>query len=137
VTHNEKASAVPHTELRLPYELKSARVARYIVEAFVAEQKLDRSTHHACVIASELVTNAVLYGAEPIALTVRCHDGDLTVEVADGDAGGIDNVRLRAVDQRTSGGRGLRIVAALADSWGTRKLKSGKAVWATTRMGRP
>jgi anti-sigma regulatory factor (Ser/Thr protein kinase) len=121
---------VSRTVLALPYDVKSAFLARRCVEQFVAERTLDGAAGVLCVIASELVTNAILHGAEPVELTLHCQGGEVTIEVADGDPR-INNVRLRAVDQTAPGGRGLRVVASLADRWGTRPLQSGKTVWAT------
>jgi anti-sigma regulatory factor (Ser/Thr protein kinase) len=128
----EKASAVSRTVLPLPYDGNSAFLARRFVEQFVAERALDGAAGLLCLIASELVTNAILHGAEPVELTLHCQDGEVTIEVADGDPR-IDNVRLRAGDQPDTGGRGLRVVASLADRWGTRPSRSGKTVWATTQ----
>ena len=86
-----------------------------------------------CLIASELVANAILHGAEPVELTLQYQDGEVTIEVADGDPS-IDDILLavdQAVDRTAAGGRGLSVVAALAERWGTRPLRSGKVVWAT------
>ena len=120
------------TVLVLPYDVKSAFLARRYVEQFVAERTLDGAAGVLCLIASELVTNAILHGAEPVELTLHCQDSEVTIEVADGDPR-FDNVRLRAVDQPDPGGRGLRVVASLADRWGTRPSPPGKTVWATTQ----
>lgn len=128
---DQEGAALSRTVLPLPYDVNSAFLARRFVEQFVAERTLDGAEGVLCVIASELVTNAILHGAEPVELTLRCQDGEVTIEVADGDPR-IDNVQLSTVDQTDSGGRGLRVVASLADRWGTRPLPSGKAVWATT-----
>jgi anti-sigma regulatory factor (Ser/Thr protein kinase) len=131
VTRSRKRSAVSRTLLPLPYEVESAGLARQFVERFLTECALDGAAGDLCLIASELVTNAILHGAEPIELTVDRRDGEVTIEVSDGDPV-IDNVRLRAVNNADYGGRGLRVVESLADRWGTRPLQSGKAVWATT-----
>ena len=128
----KKASAVTRTVLRLPYDAASVFLARRCVEQFVAEWTLDGAAGDLCLIASELVTNAVRHGAEPIELTLHCQDGELTIEVADGDPR-IDHVRLRAESETELGGRGLRVVASLADRWGTRPSLPGKTVWATTQ----
>lgn len=119
----------------LPFDVRSARLARRFVEQFVAERTLDSAGEILCLIASELVTNAILHGAEPVELTLRCQGGEVTIEVADGDPR-IENVQVRAVDQTDHGGRGLRVVESLADRWGTRPLQSGKTVWATTQTTR-
>jgi anti-sigma regulatory factor (Ser/Thr protein kinase) len=128
----KKASAVSRTVLPLPYDVNGAFLARRCVEQFVAERTLDGAAGDLCLIASELVTNAIRHGAEPIELTLHCQDGEVTIEVADGDPR-INNVRLRAGDHLDLGGRGLRVVASLADRWGTRPSLSGKTVWATTQ----
>jgi anti-sigma regulatory factor (Ser/Thr protein kinase) len=112
----------------LPFDVKSPSLARRHVEQFVADQGLDGATATISIIASELVTNAVIHGAEPVELTLRSDKGDVTIEVADGDER-IDNIRPRAGHQ--SGGRGLHIVASLADRWGIRASHTGKTVWAT------
>jgi anti-sigma regulatory factor (Ser/Thr protein kinase) len=128
----KKASSVSRTVLPLPYDVNGAFLARRCVEQFVAERTLDGVAGDLCLIASELVTNAIRHGAEPIELTLHCQDGEVTIEVADGDPR-INNVRVRAGDQLDLGGRGLRVVASLADRWGTRPSLSGKTVWATTQ----
>ncbi len=91
------------------------------------------STSSSAAVTSELVSNAIVHGAAPVELTLRYEHGEVTVEVADGDSG-IDNVKLRALGRRGTGAYGLRIVASLADRWGTRSLPSGKTVWATIRQ---
>lgn len=122
---------MPPTVLALPYKLDSSRLARRLVEHFVAERMLDVG-HALCVIASELVTNAVLHGREPVELSLNYVGGEVVITVTDGDPD-VDKVRLRVVDQAASGGRGLLLVAALANCWGTRGVGPGKAVWATVR----
>ena len=99
------------TVLSLPYDVKSVVLARRFVEQFVAEQAPGGAAAALLVIASELVTNAIVHGAEPVELSLHHRDGEVTIEVADGDPG-IDNVRLRALDQIARTGRGLRVVAS-------------------------
>jgi anti-sigma regulatory factor (Ser/Thr protein kinase) len=90
------------------------------------------------LIANELVTNAIVYGTEPVTLTVSYEHGEVTVEVADGDPR-LDSVRIRDVDVprrgARPGGRGLRLVASIADEWGVRPERSGKTVWARKTYG--
>ncbi|MFI1769297.1 SpoIIE family protein phosphatase [Streptomyces sp. NPDC020800] len=78
------------------------------------------------LILSELVTNAIRYGAEPI--TVRLlHDRFLTCEVSDASS---TSPHLRRAATTDEGGRGLFIVAQLAERWGTRYPPQGKIIWA-------
>ncbi|MEU7054967.1 ATP-binding protein [Streptomyces sp. NPDC046197] len=76
---------------------------------------------------SELATNALLHGVPPgrgFRLFLR-YDGDvLRVEVHDSGAG-----VPRIPDGADEGGRGLLLVAALADRWGVGERDPGKVVW--------
>jgi anti-sigma regulatory factor (Ser/Thr protein kinase) len=54
------------TVLTLPHEATSPQLARRLVERFAAERSLDGATAVLSVIASELVTNAIVHGAAPV-----------------------------------------------------------------------
>jgi len=78
---------------------------------------------------SELVTNALLHapgGSAPIELTLRLEPDRLRVEVLNQGEPFVPDVQ--DLDDLT-GGRGLRIVDRLADSWGVRA-EGGTCVWA-------
>lgn len=78
-------------------------------------------------VVSELVTNAILHGAEPVTLRLVRTPSALRLEVE--DAGRTMPVISRAsVDTMT--GRGLSLVAALASGWGVTESAGGKVVWA-------
>jgi serine/threonine-protein kinase RsbW len=90
------------------------------------------------LVADELVTNAVLHSRshEPggtFRLRILISDGDsVRIEVA--DAGGewmSQSVRNGAIEGCDLGGRGLRIVAALAAAWGVLGDETGRTVWFT------
>ncbi|WP_351223831.1 SpoIIE family protein phosphatase [Streptomyces sp. NPDC002133] len=77
------------------------------------------------LILSELITNAIRYGTEPI--TVRLlRDRTLICEVSDGSS---SSPRLRRAKVTDEGGRGLFLVAQLAERWGTRHTPTGKVIW--------
>lgn len=121
---------MPRT-LALPHDRTSASLARRYIERFAAEEMLNHQTAVlAATVAAELVTNAVSHGAQPIELTLRSEPGEITIEVADGDPA-VANVRSPAAHERTVGGKGLIIVASLADRWGTKRSEPGKTVLAT------
>ena len=107
-------------------------MARRLVEQFAKNEGFGASCADLTIIVSELVSNAFIHGREPIELTLQACDGELTVEVADGDAR-TDGIQPGTNTQAAAGGRGLRIVASLADRWGTRASQTGKTVWATVR----
>ncbi|MER6443470.1 SpoIIE family protein phosphatase [Streptomyces sp. NPDC001185] len=83
------------------------------------------------LIVSELVANAVRYGAPPYQLRLIL-DERLTCEVRDA---GSSLPHLRHARQMDEGGRGLFIVAGVADSWGIRYHPDGKTVWARQNTG--
>jgi anti-sigma regulatory factor (Ser/Thr protein kinase) len=119
--------------LALAYDLKSPSFARRFVEECAAPLWVDGMATVASMVASELVSNAVAHGAAPIELALQYDEDEVTVEVTDGDAR-TNDVHLRAFDHQGTGGYGLRIVALLADRWGTSPLPSGKTVWATITL---
>ncbi|MEU6579107.1 SpoIIE family protein phosphatase, partial [Streptomyces sp. NPDC046805] len=79
------------------------------------------------LIVSELVTNAIRYGRPPIQLRLIHQDGTLISEVFDSSGTTPHMRRARTFDE---GGRGLLLVAQLAERWGTRHDRIGKTVWA-------
>jgi anti-sigma regulatory factor (Ser/Thr protein kinase) len=82
------------------------------------------------LIVSELATNAVLHAGSPFEVQVHL-DGDLRVRVRD------DHPErapvLRPVRDEVPGGRGLHIVARLADAWGVVQGDRNKATWFVVR----
>ncbi|TDU02029.1 serine phosphatase RsbU (regulator of sigma subunit) [Streptomyces sp. 846.5] len=78
------------------------------------------------LVVSELVTNAIRYGQEPVQLRL-VRDRTLICEVSDGSNTAPHLRRARTFDE---GGRGLLLVAQLTRSWGTRQTARGKTIWA-------
>ncbi|MEU9343805.1 SpoIIE family protein phosphatase [Streptomyces sp. NPDC048278] len=84
------------------------------------------------LVVSELVTNAIRYGAPPIRLRL-IHDRTLICEVADGSSTAPHLRRARVFDE---GGRGLMLVAQLTDRWGSRQQTRGKVIWCEQALPR-
>ena len=82
------------------------------------------------LVVSELVTNAIRYGAEPIQLRL-IHNRSLICEVSDGNPTSPHLRRARILDE---GGRGLLLVAQLTNSWGTRHTPTGKTIWTEQKL---
>ncbi|CAL9376856.1 hypothetical protein SUDANB176_00980 [Streptomyces sp. enrichment culture] len=91
----------------------------------LADWGLDDISFATELILSELITNAIRYGGDPI--TVRLmRDRSLICEVSDGSS---TSPRLRRARTTDEGGRGLFLVAQYAERWGTRYTPAGKVIW--------
>ncbi|MET9851624.1 SpoIIE family protein phosphatase [Streptomyces sp. NPDC006450] len=77
------------------------------------------------LILSELITNAIRYGTEPIRVRLL-YDRSLVCEVSDGSS---TSPHLRRAEATDEGGRGLFLVAQFAERWGTRYTARGKIIW--------
>ncbi|MFI5523213.1 SpoIIE family protein phosphatase [Streptomyces platensis] len=77
------------------------------------------------LILSELITNAIRYGAQPIRVRLL-YDRALICEVSDGTSA---SPHLRRAATTDEGGRGLFLVAQFAQRWGTRYTPGGKVIW--------
>lgn len=78
------------------------------------------------LVLSELVTNAIRHGCEPIHVRL-IHDRTLICEVSDGTS---TSPHLRYAATTEEGGRGLFLVSQMTERWGTRYSPQGKVIWA-------
>jgi hypothetical protein len=79
------------------------------------------------VVISELVQNVTQHTDGDGELIVSLVTGSVLVEVGDTDPA---FPLPKAADPLGDGGRGLRLIAALARDWGVRTCPRGKVVWA-------
>lgn len=94
----------------------------------------DRLVADACLVASEIAANAVTHARSAFEVTVSCSDSAVRVSVSDVGPGTAEEHRGRLL---ALSGRGLAIVAGLADRWGCDVLPGGKVVWAELVARRP
>ncbi|NUR10098.1 MAG: SpoIIE family protein phosphatase [Nocardioidaceae bacterium] len=112
---------------RLESVREAVAEARHLITAYlVARSVPEPLVADAALVTSELVTNAVRYGRPPIDLRARVEAHEVLIEVRDLE---VYQPRKLRPDEYDEHGRGLQIVAALADRWGTRPTERGKAVW--------
>lgn len=107
------------------------RAGRAFVAAVLADH--EAAAEAAALIASELLSNAVLHEPEPdtpVELSLDINEDLARLSVAVGTDEGFER---RAINAGVGGGFGLSIVAALADRWG---ITHGKrpVVWADLRL---
>lgn len=127
--HPVPLSALPvrTAEYLLPSVPAGVGKARSLIRTELTGWGLEHVLDDCLLIVSELVTNAVRHGGSAYALRLEIREGSrLYGEVFDpGD--GVP--RPRSPDLDALSGRGLQIVAALADDWGVTTANDGKVVW--------
>jgi anti-sigma regulatory factor (Ser/Thr protein kinase) len=113
---------VHRASLSLAREQRAPAMARMFVRAHLVDwlgSGVDgKFTDDLVLATSELVTNAVLHGQEPIELTLAL-DGE-AAEVTVTDSGGGSPAMQSGVPDADRG-RGLPLVDALVDDWGVRQ----------------
>ncbi|WP_432158000.1 sodium/proline symporter PutP [Streptomyces sp. bgisy153] len=109
----------------LPRDPAAVAQARALAGERLAEWGLDELAFTTELIVSELVTNAIRHASGPVTLRL-IRDRGLICEVSDASG---TSPRLRHARTTDEGGRGLLIVAQLAQRWGTRYTATGKTIW--------
>ncbi|MFI9228652.1 SpoIIE family protein phosphatase [Streptomyces rimosus] len=112
----------------LPGEPASVADGRRLIAARLRSGGLEELADTAQLLASELLSNAVLHTQGPIGLRMWRSARELGIEVTDRSH---SRPRTHVPDSDTEHGRGLLLVDALADAWGTRPHETGKTVWCT------
>ncbi|UXY31548.1 SpoIIE family protein phosphatase [Streptomyces sp. HUAS TT20] len=111
---------------QVPSDPAAVSEIRASVTRQLARWKLEELTFTTELILSELVTNAIRYGRAPIRVRLLL-DRTLICEVSDCST---TSPHLRYATTTDEGGRGLFLVAQLAERWGTRYIPGGKVIWA-------
>lgn len=116
----------PTLSWSLPCELASASEARRLVASTLRDWSRPSAIDDACLVVSELVTNAVIHAGTECTLTLRLGADDVLIEVGDTGHGTPEPQLLRP---SVPGGHGLRVVSALSTAWGIVPSDLGKSVW--------
>ncbi|WNF00710.1 SpoIIE family protein phosphatase [Streptomyces luomodiensis] len=109
----------------LPETPQAAGQARRCVREQLSLWGLDELTPTTELLASELVGNVVRHAKGPVRLRLL-HTAGLVCEVFDGS---LTMPRIRRATETDEGGRGLQLVTALSQHWGTRYTPMGKCIW--------
>jgi len=112
----------------LPPVVRSVPVARHLVVDLLATWGARQNRNDAALLVTELVSNVVDHvgGEASMTLELEMSDGWLRISVADGSS--LRPV-VRELDTGNPRGRGLRLVQAIAERWGSEDHQGGKRVW--------
>lgn len=116
----------------------SVRLARIAVRTWLAEYGLQEQAEIAELLVSELAANAVLHARGRYRLTLSLESGRLRCTVAD-EGPDLPETPGACTDSDSENGRGLLLVDALADRWGSGRVEDGvgKEVWFELAAGGP
>ena len=135
---------VIHQHLALSCEPASVRIGRRFLHDVLDDCVPTEVAETAVLLGSEALTNAVVHARTPLVLECYSDEdlGELVVEVSDLDesavlspvaAAGLRSLMVTP-DLDAEGGRGLMLIATLADRWGISRTSSGKVVWFAFRL---
>jgi anti-sigma regulatory factor (Ser/Thr protein kinase) len=120
----------------VPHHARGARLARHRLTDELAGIIDADLLADAAAVAAELVGNAVRHGSalpgDVIRLAWRLISGEI-LEIRVTDGGSPVAPEPRSVAPDSIDGRGLTIVAALAETWGVERDGLGQSVWARLR----
>lgn len=112
----------------LPPRASSVPAARHLLVETLRAWGVPQDLDDAALLVTELVANVVdhVRGEATLTLEFAVSDGWLRISVADGSS--IRPV-VRELAQGQPRGRGLVLVKAIADRWGSEDHQGGKRVW--------
>ena len=122
------SSSAQLVRLDLTGDVAGVGQARALVRRTLLDWQLDHLVDNACLLVSELTTNAVLHARTSFAVTVQ-HTGERVRVTVHDSAAGAPVRRRNGLHAAT--GRGLGLIETLAADWGTAPsdLGYGKGVW--------
>lgn len=128
-SHDEPAGTHRAT-LRLDDDARGVgRARRFLCDLLAAWGVDDDPLETAVLCLSELVTNAIIHAGTGSRVTVSLDGGVLRVEVVDRGAGQDVVGPVDDEDPLRVCGRGLQLVDALADRWGSERDADGTRAW--------
>lgn len=108
---------------------RTAAEARLFLSEALKSFGVEVDKDAAALMTSEIASNAIRHGKEPIDVSISAEEQGLRVSVLDRGSG-FDAEELR-FDRglEIEGGRGLRIVHALSSDWGVERSEDATEVW--------
>ncbi|HEY7173460.1 MAG TPA: ATP-binding protein [Micromonosporaceae bacterium] len=124
------------TSIALKPDAQAPALARQYVVDICTDWGVTRVAKLASLIASELVTNAVVHARTPSLMVLRLTKDTLDLSVRDNDPRPMHRPPPGLTGAHEGEhGRGLLILDAMADEWGCHSTADGKVVWATISIG--
>ncbi|MEY2460650.1 MAG: hypothetical protein QOG30_2480 [Acidimicrobiaceae bacterium] len=119
---------------RFEATVESSREVRRFLSAALMRWGFEHLVGDASLCVAELATNAVLHAGSTYSVAVRALDAGVRVEVVDDRPELVPSAvpttgTAAAITSRGTTGRGLQLVAALANSWGYTTSATAKTVW--------
>jgi anti-sigma regulatory factor (Ser/Thr protein kinase) len=123
---DDRTHVVEQRELALQAVADSAPAARAALRHLLSGTTFEARLDDGELALSELVTNAVLHGRDPLSLRLVLTDRCVRVEVRDGSP---LSPSFSMLDPTAVTGRGLMLISAASDRWGVEPEGEGKRVW--------
>ena len=125
-----------HKQLELSPRTSGVADARHAVTDWCECWRLTHLTDAVELLVSELVTNAVVHGLGAVRVLADFDGTRIRVEVHDHDPIP-PRPHVTAATELDEHGRGLQLVAMLADRWGSTRTFDGKMVWIELAVAGP
>lgn len=115
-------------EIRLPPSPTSAGAAREFVASRLRAWGRCPQVDDAVLIIGEMFNNALMHAPSPdYVVAIGCDNGKLRLEMWDSSP---CRPTVLPLDLEDEHGRGMRLVSAMSEKWGSWVTAAGKCVWA-------
>ncbi|MFJ3665091.1 ATP-binding protein [Streptomyces sp. NPDC090106] len=130
LTTSSRPTGHPGYSETLPGLEESAEAARKLVRTALATWHLDELTDAGTLVVTELVANAVKHTNARHIRVVVSRPSERFVRIGVVDRARVMPEMTKPGDDLMTCGRGLLLIDALAERWGTDMYRWGKQVWA-------
>jgi anti-sigma regulatory factor (Ser/Thr protein kinase) len=122
-----RAGAADFSRFFVPVPVAARAVRRAVRETLEAwgEHEIISDAE---LVVSELASNVLLHADSPFRVTMARVDAGIRVSVHDADP--LSDPKRRALTPEATSGRGVAMIALLANRWGTEHGADGKIIWA-------
>lgn len=120
-----------NASIELPLTELAPRTARRLVAEMLRAWEWDAEGERdidAVLLVNEIVANVVDHTERDASLVLELAQSDSWLRVSSTDSSAVHPI-VYEMDQRARRGRGMQIVAALAQRWGVDDVHGGKRVW--------